>query len=83
MHNSFKSTKTHNNNTLTPQNNDLVSNPSQVKKEKDVALNSDKWKKGTTLLIGDSMLAGLREAKLSRNKKIKVRFFPGAKAEDL
>ena len=29
------------------------------------------------------MLAGLREAKLSRNKKIKVRFFPGAKTEDL
>ena len=29
------------------------------------------------------MLAGLREAKLSRHKKIKVRFFPGAKTEDL
>ena len=29
------------------------------------------------------MLAGLREAKLSRNKKIKVRFSPGAKTEDL
>ena len=29
------------------------------------------------------MLAGLREAKLSRNKKIKVWFFPGAKTEDL
>ena len=29
------------------------------------------------------MLAGLREAKLSRNKKIKVRFSPDAKAEDL
>ena len=39
--------------------------------------------KGTTLVIGDSMLAGLREAKLSRDKKIKVRFFPGAKTDDL
>ena len=29
------------------------------------------------------MIAGLRKAKLSSNKKIKVRFFPGAKAEDL
>ena len=29
------------------------------------------------------MIAGLREAKLSSNKKIKVRFFPGAKTEDL
>ena len=29
------------------------------------------------------MLTGLREAKLSRDKKIKVRFFSGAKMEDL
>ena len=80
---SFKSTETHNNDNLTPQNTDLVSHLSQVKKEKDVALNPDEWRKGTTLVIGDSMLAGLREAKLSRNKKIKVRFLPGAKTEDL
>ena len=53
------------------------------KKEKDVALYPDAWKKGTTLVIGDSMLARLRGAKLSMNKKIKVRFFPGAKTEGL
>ena len=29
------------------------------------------------------MIAGLREAKLSRNRKVKVRFLPGAKANDL
>ena len=29
------------------------------------------------------MLAGLREAKLSRSKRIKVRYFPGGKIEDL
>ena len=29
------------------------------------------------------MISGLREAKLSRNKKEKVRFLPGAKTEDL
>ena len=81
--NTFKSTETHNNNNLTPQNINLVSNPSQDEKEKGVAFNPDEWKKVTTLVIGDSMLAGLREAKLSRNKKIKVRFFPGAKTEDL
>ena len=79
----FKSTETHNNNNLTPQNIDLVSNPSQEEREKGVVLNPDEWKKGTTLVIGDSVLAGLRETKLSRNKKIKVRFFPGAKTEDL
>ena len=61
----------------------MVSNPPQVKKEKDVALNPDEWKKGTTLVTGDSMLAGLREEKLSRNKRIKVRFFRGSKTEDL
>ena len=79
---SFKSTEAHNNNNLTLQNIDLVSNPSQNKKENGVALNPDEWKKGTTLVKRDSMLAGLREPKLSRNKKIKVRFFPGAKSQD-
>ena len=29
------------------------------------------------------MSVGLREAKLCRNKKIKVRFFPGAKTDHL
>ena len=29
------------------------------------------------------MLAGPREAKLSRSKRIKVRYFPGGKTEDL
>ena len=28
------------------------------------------------------MIAGLKEAKLSRNRKVKVRFFPGAKIKD-
>ena len=28
------------------------------------------------------MIAGLREAKLSRNKKVKIRFFLGAKMKD-
>ena len=30
-------------------------------------------------MVGDSMIAGLRERKLSRNRKVKVRIFPGAK----
>ena len=29
------------------------------------------------------MIAGLREAKLSGNRKVKVHFLPGAKTEDL
>ena len=55
----------------------------QDAKEKIPVLNSDQWKKGTTLVVGDSMLAGLREAKLSRSKRIKVRYFPGGKTKDL
>ena len=46
-------------------------------------LNSEQWKKGTTLIVGDSMLVGSREAKLSRGKRIKLRYFPGGKTEDL
>ena len=52
-------------------------------KEKIPVLNSEQWKKGTTLIVGDSILAGLREAKLSRSKRIKVRYFPVGKTEDL
>ena len=55
----------------------------QDAKGKIPVLNSVQWKKGTTLIVGDSMLAGLREAKLSRTKRIKVRCFPGGKSEDL
>ena len=73
--NSFKSTETHNNNNLTPRNNDLVSNPSQIKKEKDVALNPDEWKKGTTLVIGDLMLAGLERQRFPGIKRSKFVFF--------
>ena len=37
-------------------------------KEKISVINLEKWKKGTTLVVGDSMLAGLREAKISKGK---------------
>ena len=55
----------------------------QGAKEKILVLNSEQQKKGRTLIVGDSMLAGLREAKVSRSKRIKVRYFPGRKTEDL
>ena len=41
------------------------------------------WKKGTTLIMGDSILSGLRESKMSRRKTIKVRTFPGATINDM
>ena len=43
---------------------------------------AEEWKPGTSLIVGDSMIAGLRKGKLSRNSKVKVRFFPGAKMKD-
>ena len=36
---------------------------------------TDEWKPGTSLIVGDSMIAGVREAKLSKNRKLKVCFF--------
>ena len=48
----------------------------------DNSTNAEEWKPGTSLIVGDSMIAGLREGKLSRNRKVKVRFFPGAKMTD-
>ena len=41
------------------------------------------WRQGTTLIMGDSILAGLREYKMLRKKLIKVRTFPGATVNDL
>ena len=44
---------------------------------------SDVWKKGTILIVGDSVVSGLRESKMSFRRNIKVRFFPGARIQDM
>ena len=36
------------------------------------------WKKGTTLIVGDSLLAGIEQKRIFGNRSIKVRIFPGA-----
>ena len=41
------------------------------------------WKKGTTLIIGDSILSGPKELKMSKRKTIKFRTFPGAAIGDM
>ena len=41
----------------------------------DNSIDAEEWKQGTSLIVLDSMIAGPREAKLSRNRKAKVRFF--------
>ena len=43
---------------------------------------SEVWKKGTALMVGDSIVSGLRESKMSFRRNIKVRFFPGARIQD-
>ena len=41
------------------------------------------WKKGNTPIVGDSILSGLVESKMSRKRLIKVRIFPGATTRDM
>ena len=36
---------------------------------------SEVWKKGTLLIVGDSIVSGVRESKMSFRKDIKVHFF--------
>ena len=44
---------------------------------------NEEWRKGTTLILGDSTISGIIDKKMSRNRKIKVRYFPGAKIKDM
>ena len=45
--------------------------------------NNEEWRKGTTLILGDSIMSGLIEKEMFRNRKIKTRYFPGAKIKDM
>ena len=48
-----------------------------------VQQNNEEWWKGTTLILGESTISGRKEKKMSRNRKIKVRYFPRAKIKDM
>ena len=41
------------------------------------------WKRGTVLIMGDSILHGIDEKKLSKNGTVKVRCFPGSTISEL
>ena len=41
------------------------------------------WKKGTTIIAGDSMLARIEEKRISGNRSVKVCIFSGATASDM
>ena len=43
-------------------------------KDPDNNADAEQWKSGTSLIVGDSMIARLRKVKLSRNRKVKVCF---------
>ena len=44
---------------------------------------SEVWKKGTVLIVGDSIVSGLRESKISFRRNINVSFFLGARIQDM
>ena len=41
------------------------------------------WKKGKTLIVGDSILAGIEEKRIPGNRSVKVRICPGATTHDM
>ena len=41
------------------------------------------WRKGKTLTVGDSMLAGIEEKRIFRNRSVKVRIFSSAASHDM
>ena len=43
--------------------------------EEKVGTSKEHWKNGSTLIMGDSTVSGLMEKKMSRNQKVKIRFF--------
>ena len=47
----------------------------------DNSTDAEEWKLKTSRIVGDSMIAALREAKLSRNRKVEVLFFFRRKTE--
>ena len=51
-------------------------------KETDDMRDTHHWRKGTTLIAGDSILYGIDEKKICRNGSVKVRVFSGTTIED-
>ena len=43
----------------------------------------DVWSKGTCAIVGDSILSGLQENLMSKDRSIKVRCFPGSTIDDM
>ena len=41
------------------------------------------WRKGKTLRVGDSVITGIEEKRIFRNRSVKVRIFSGATSHDM
>ena len=52
-------------------------------KSNQVDVSRTKWNKNTMLVVGDSILYGIEEKRLSSKVQVKVRSFPGATIEDM
>ena len=48
-----------------------------------MATSNEQWKNGATLIMGDSTVSDLMERYMPRNRKVKIRFFSGAKIKGM
>ena len=55
----------------------------QTSNQSDNTSETQPWRKGTTLIAGDSILYGIDERKICQNGSVKVRVFSGTTIEDL
>ena len=58
-----------------------LSKPHKNDEEK-VSISNEHCRNGTTSIMGDSTVSGLMEKKISRNQKVEMNFFLGAKIRD-
>ena len=49
----------------------------------DSTVSSHKWPKRTVLIVGDSIISGVDERRISHRNNTKVRVFPGATVDDM
>ena len=63
-------------------NYEKSSDSSHHRKNLNQSIKAHTWPKESCLVIGDSMLEGLDERKMSSKRVVKVRKFPGATTDD-
>ena len=64
-------------------NSEKSSDKSHLSKKSNQSIKAHTWPKGSCLVIGDSMLEGLDERKMSSKRVVKVKKFPGATTDDV